>query len=93
LAWRTLQRAKRSIGIKSRRKDKRWFWELPKSAKEGANIDTPKNGTVGIVSEHNNSNRAKNVKDARYETGSVDPEPKADNFPELPKSLDRRLAN
>jgi hypothetical protein len=73
LAWRTVQRAKGSLGIKARRQDERWFWRLPKGANSEGKDATLKNGALGIVGALDASDdgkNAKDAKDAKFESGA-----------------------
>jgi putative DNA primase/helicase len=95
LAWRTVQRAKASLGIEARRKNDKWFWRLPKSANQESKIATLRNGalgTLGALKPSENGKDAKDAKDAKFLSGHLEERDGAlgDTYPELPAFLDRR---
>jgi putative DNA primase/helicase len=79
LGYRTVQRAKDSLGIKARREDfdgtHRWIWRLPcKDAKSAPKAATQNIGALGALGGENEGKDAKDAKDANFLAGGLDGE-------------------
>ncbi len=73
IAYRTVQRAKDSLGVEARREDvdgtHRWAWRLP--TKSATNTATQKHGALGSLGSLEGGKSAKSAKDANFLAGSL----------------------
>ncbi|BAQ15607.1 AAA family ATPase [Methyloceanibacter caenitepidi] len=94
LAWRTVQRAKKSMGIEARRSNDVWYWHMPRSDpadNKRASLDSGALGTLGSPDGDDAETKdAKGAKSAAANIGDLANGRHVDAYPELPECLDRR---
>lgn len=100
LGYRTVQRAKDSLGIKARREDfdgsHRWIWRLPckdaKSAPKAATQNIGALGALGALGGENEGKDAKDAKDANFLAGGLAGESGGLDGPDFEADFEERAA-